>query len=261
MPVKNREALAKELCGVSLDTLEDTPGRALDFLRAAGTNLAIFTSLCGRGYSALVHREGWTKLSASSSIGIVADDSEIAPEVAAAVAKVDEQDEVFIRIIRATWKRRFPEQASFVLRDMQPATRMEAVLNMSTILDGLTALESSPDRASTRDQDGQALALLAKRGLGAELRAEIAGWVEKAKSVPQSTPMSPEDLAQADEAYVRALGDLRAWYEEWSEIAKVVIKRRDRLMQLGLAHARQREVAEPETEEPAPGGGGVTPTA
>jgi hypothetical protein len=44
-------------------------------------------------------------------------------------------------------------------------------------------------------------------------------------------------------SYLQKLTALRAWFEEWSGIARVAIKRRDYLIRLGLArrHAKAAE--------------------
>ena len=51
---------------------------------------------------------------------------------------------------------------------------------------------------------------------------------------------------------MRSLGALWIWYQEWSEIARVEVKRRDRLIQLGLA---QRKAPGKGEEEEEPTGG------
>lgn len=264
MAVKDRERLAKELFSVSLDTLESMPGRALGFLRAAGTNLAIFSQLQTRGYSKLIHRDGWRLLQAASNVGVVADDTpDIAPEVADAIAKLDDLDDEWYQIITASLKYEYPDQLAIVIGDKKPARGAGAVLNMSSFSQGLNVLESSPERAATREADAKALELIAPRGIGAKERAAVAALLEKAMSTPEAKPRSPEEIAAADEAYVRALGALRQWYDVWSTIARVAVRRRDRLIQLGLAH--RKSPAEPEEPEagggvtPAPAGGG-TPT-
>jgi hypothetical protein len=38
----------------------------------------------------------------------------------------------------------------------------------------------------------------------------------------------------------RVLVELRAWYEDWSEMARVTFKRRDHLLRLGLAQRKVR---------------------
>lgn len=258
MPVKERELLAKELYNVTLKTLETIPGRSLTFLRGAGTNRVIFAALQRRGYDILTHRQGWELLqkTCTSTVGPI--EVEMAPEVAGAVAKADEIDGDLIRIITVVLKHPFPEQLTCVLRDIKPSTGMEAVSNCAQIVRGLNELESGASRTSTRKQDAEALELLAVRGIDAEYRAMLAALVDKATSTPETKPRTPAELAAEDEAYVRSLGDLWIWYEEWSEIARVEVKRRDRLIQLGLAQRKAPgKEEEEEPEEPAGGGAPV----
>jgi hypothetical protein len=238
MPIEERQQLALKLYNVTLETLETVPSRALDFLRGTGRNLAVFASLQRRGYDKTAHQQGWDCLQATGKTTLGGAVKEMDPEVAEAVAQADARDGDLIKVINATWKRRFPAQAEFVLRGMKPSTGMEAVLNCRTIVLGLQALENGAERAPTRQQDTEALALLAKRGLGPSERKALAAIVEKATSTPETRPATPAQVAADDEAYVRALGELWVWYDEWSEIARVEVKRRDRLMLLGLAHRK-----------------------
>lgn len=239
MPVKNRERLAKELFGVSLDTLERMPERTLRFLRAVGTNLAIFHALVHRGYSPLIHAQAWNLLQSTGAIDVSGEPTgDYDPKVAGAVAEADQMDDIWIRVIRVSWKHDYPDQLDFVLQGIEPAEGMGAVLNMAQMTGRLSAMETSPERTGTRDQDTKALSLLAERGIGPSERAAAAALIETAMSTPQGVPRSPEELAAADEAYVRALGELRKWYELWSEMARIEVTRRDRLIQLGLAHRK-----------------------
>jgi hypothetical protein len=251
MPLQERQQLALKLYNVTLETLETIPSRALDFLRGTGRNLAVFASLQRRGYDKIIHQQGWDFLQATGRTALVSTGKEMDPKVAAAVAQADAMDGDLIKVVTAAWKVRFPEQLKFVLGQMKASTGMEAVLNCRTIVLGLQAMEDGAERASTRQQDAEALAILAKRGLGPSERKELASIVEIATSTPETRPPTPEQVAAEDEAYVRALGDLWVWYDEWSEIARVEVKRRDRLMLLGLAH---RKFSGEDVEDPAPEG-------
>jgi hypothetical protein len=255
MPLEERQQLALKLYNVTLETLESIPSRALDFLRGAGRNLAIFAALQQRGYDKLVHQQGWVFLQETGRTVLASPGKEMDPAVAAAVARADVLDGDLIKVLTAAWKHRYPEQLKFVVGDMKPSTGMEAVLNCRTIDLGLRAVENGPERASTRQQDAAALAILAQRGLGPSERKELTAVVEMATSTPETLPPTPEQLAAEDEAYVRALGDLWVWYDEWSEIARVVVKRRDRLILLGLAHRKfsGKDVEDPEPEGPSNG--------
>lgn len=44
---------------------------------------------------------------------------------------------------------------------------------------------------------------------------------------------------------------LREWFEEWSEIARACVSRRDSLIRMGLARRRSRSTTETEDAEPS----------
>jgi hypothetical protein len=83
---------------------------------------------------------------------------------------------------------------------------------------------------------------------GAGRVADLAGAVDHAvgdstelvSTAKAGTPsgLSAEQIAAEDAAFEAALVELRAWYDEWSEIARLIIKRRDLLIRLGLAERR-----------------------
>lgn len=69
----------------------------------------------------------------------------------------------------------------------------------------------------------------------------------------QVSPTSPSATAkeEADQRYVTNLTAVRDWYLEWSDIARLTIKRRDQLIRLGIANRRSEKEADTE-ENPVP---------
>jgi hypothetical protein len=109
-------------------------------------------------------------------------------------------------------------------------------------LDRLDALENGEDRVPTRDADHAALAKLAARGIDSDERTRLRELLAVAQGSPttdEAPPsIKPDPKAEADRRQARL--DLYAFFNEWSEIARADIKRRDHLIQLGLA---KRKVA------------------
>jgi hypothetical protein len=137
--------------------------------------------------------------------------------------------------------RRFPEQAAFVLDGIGPAEGIEAVVATRHLLDRLDALESSPAREATRAADHAALELLATRTLDRARRTELRAVVTVAQQSTGETPTTRIAKAQqVAEERKAALDALRAWLDEWSDVARTCIKRRDHLISLGLATRRPR---------------------
>lgn len=219
---------------VGRETLEETPTRVIKFLRAAGTSIPIRGALAQRGYSEDDHQEGWALLhGASGYVPASALVSEIDVGVRDAIRDLDAWDEDGFRVVRATLERRFPDQAKQVLEGLAASTGPTAVLGVKTLLDRLDALEKSKHK-----DDHAAIALLAKRGVDKDERKRLRALVEKAET-PATSAGDDGAAAAASAARVEqrvaALASLRAWYEEWSEIARAAVKRRDHLILLGLA--------------------------
>jgi hypothetical protein len=212
--------------------LEETPARAISFLRAIATNKAIRTAMQQCGYTEEEHAHGWRLLMAASGYrtsGFTSADDENAR---AAIAELDAWDEPGFRRVHAALGRLHPDQDAFVFDALDPAQGVGAVVSVAALLDRLDALEGSPDRAATRDADRAAIATLARRGIDTELRAHLHALVKTAQTAKLPVP-TQRAVAVADRQ--KALCDLRAWHKDWAETAHAVIRRRDQLIVMGLA--------------------------
>lgn len=228
-------------------TLEETPARVFEFLRGLHRNAAIRKTLAEKGFDDPALQEGWVLVlkvagyKAPAEVEVIEDD-----EANVAQRDLERWLSEALRVLRATLSRHFPDQGDFVLDGLTAADGFEAVATVATLLDRLDALESSPDRAATRDDDKRALELLAKRVLPSSERQRLRALVDKvirAKNLPAAPPPSVS-TSKKEAQHLEDLKALRAWYEEWSEIARAVISRRDWLILLGLAR-RKRSKGEP----------------
>jgi hypothetical protein len=252
MPATTKKTIDDILASVSVtrETLEETPDRALKLLRGIGTSRVIRAMLMDVGYTTQLHVRAWRNLRFACGNGD--DDTPLEledPKVRAAVTFVDTRDEWFFRILAAVWKHSFPEQLAFVLKgNLGPSTGMQSVLNMGIALDRLDVLEKGPERKATRKEDTAALALLAERKIDGPFRTMMRNHVNVAQDVTPVTMGEVTPSTDPDIARLEALVELRKFYEEWSEIAKVTIKRRDHLIRMGLAS--RRAPAKPEPTDP-----------
>ena len=229
--------------GVSRETLEDTPGRVTKFLVGLATRPTARTLMAARGLDLAEQKHGWSLLMnvGSQNISEVVTDD----EVESAVAELDNWDEPGVRHV-AVGLHRHPEARDMVLKGIEPKVGPEAVTNVALILERLERLESSEDGRA-------ALATLAKRGIDATERKRLAALVKTATAA--SKPIAPS-TNETEEAYIQALLELREWYLEWAEMARLTIKRRDHLIRLGLAERRTggadtdvEDVTDPTDEE------------
>jgi hypothetical protein len=225
---------------VSRQTLEQTPGRALAFLRGVGTSAAIRATMLDYGYTKEEHEMGWQLMKEVSGDfeGEAPPPDAEDDEVREAIDAVDAWDEDGLRIVNASLRNRHPEQHAYVMRGLRANTGVESVVGVSTMLDRLDALESAPEREGTREADHAALDTLAKRGIDKAERARLQALVNKAKSFAGTEgPTARQEF----ERRVRAsMVKQRLWFEEWSEVARSAVKRRDQLIRLGLASRRTR---------------------
>ena len=226
----------------SRQVLEELPARALKFLSALSKSSVIHAALAARGYEEGDHQEGWELLLQVTGFRRPAAPVAESPAARDAAAELDAWDEPNFRLIRATLDRRYPEQSLFVFEGLTPSKGDGAVPGVATLLDRLDALETSPTRKATRKADHAALAMLTKRGLSADERARLRALVNTATAAAKASEGASDaaEEAPSNEAVLK----LYAWYGEWSEVARAVIKRRDHLIRLGLAKRKKAAKAE-----------------
>jgi hypothetical protein len=234
---------------VARRTLDETPPRALALLTGIGTSRPIHAKLAEVGYTSADHAEGWALLSRTAGYGPGQVLPTLDPEVREAIVALDDHDEALFAIVAASLRRRHPAQASFVLDGIGPSTGSAAVLGVKTLLDRLEALDCAPAREATRAGDKAALATLAARGIDRAERERLLALVNKAESMSPVDSEAPAARAAREARHLAALVELRAWYEEWSAIARAQIKRKDHLIRLGLAARRSRARVTPESDD------------
>jgi hypothetical protein len=232
----------------SRQVLQETPARVLAFLSGVGTSLPIRGTLAQRGYTSEAHDELWRLLLGVT--GYRNEQPSVDEAVRAAIAAVDAWDEPTFRLSRATLRTKHPEAYAFVFGDgLDAATGAAALVSVTKFLDRLDALEKGSERKGTRKADHAALARLAARGITPEERARVRKLVDTAKTATQAPPAP----SGADPELERLI-ELRGAYEEWAEVARVVIRRRADLIRLGLAQRRRKDKGEDgdDTETPPP---------
>jgi hypothetical protein len=222
------------------DVLEKTPVRAIKVLNAASTNAQIFATLATRGYSDVEHERGWNLLLAATGYRIPRPPVLEQPKSRAAIAELDAWDEPNFRVARAALQIDFPEQHDFIFDNLEPATGAGAVVSITTFLDRLDALESGKGRKATHKQDHAALAKLAARGITSDERKRLRGLLAIALVAPDAPAETPPPAPLTTPQRREALRALWGWMNEWSEVAKAVIKRRDHLINMGLAKRKSR---------------------
>jgi hypothetical protein len=223
--------------GVTRETLEEMPERVLAFLRGVGTTRTIRALLRQRGYTKEEHRRGWQLLEQVVGALEEGQDDGLDQTIVEAIAELDAWDEPGVRLVRAALTRH-PDEREQVLDGVAATQGPGAVLVVGKILDRLDQLEETTEGKS-------ALETLAARGIDDAERKRLAKLVRLAKSAGDAPEIDPAAARRAQEAADQQLFALRDWHDEWSEVARIVIKRRDHLIRLGLAERREAEKPEP----------------
>lgn len=232
----------------SAKVLKATPQRALAFLAGVARNPDIQRLLAARGWSLADYEEGWSRLRGSLGYASGTPQSPVRTLASEATEAIDAWDEPTFRIAQATLRYRYPGQHAFLFAgDVGPVRGVGAILPVVRFLDRLDALERGRGRPkATRQADAAAVAALAKRGIGAAERKRVRALIEQASqaeglapadSRPRPPTAPPEE---DDDAHQAALLALYHWLHEWSELARITIRRRDLLIRLGLASPRRR---------------------
>jgi hypothetical protein len=231
--------------------LNEIAGRSLKFVGAVSTNRGIRAVLALRGYNQASHEQGWQLTIKASGYRRQPPVILESPEAAKAIATIDQWDEPTFRIARAALSGEFNAQRDFLFDNLTAQTGAASVVSVTTFLNRLDLLEHGKDRKATREADHAALAKLAERGITKDERArmrkllEIAEGPSAAIPVVADAPLAEDDEAAAKEQRAAKIA-LWRWFSEWSEIARADIKRRDWLIQLGLAKRKARKKADGE---------------
>lgn len=221
----------------SASTLERTFERMPTFLRAIALYPLISGAMAARGLTRADIQEGWDLLHRSMGLDTMPEVIIVESPARLAIAEIDGRDEDIFRLITSALRRRHRDQYDYVTEGLQAGSGAEAVLGMRRLLERLDALEHAPERAATREADHAALATLATRGITPAERTHLWQLVTTAQS-PAPAPAPTVNREAAEAARQQALLDLHAWYEEWADVARAVIKKHQLLIYLGLASPR-----------------------
>jgi hypothetical protein len=203
-------------------------------------NPAIRSAMTSIGYSDAHHAKGWALLHAAS--GYAPTETTIATDAATrdAISTLDNEDEDLFRVVRATLIHNFPTQATTVLQGIGPTTGGKCVPNVKKLVERIRALASS-----STDADKAAAKELASRKVNEAALSRLEGLIASAEKAPEVAPVDTSAASAAEEKHLANLRAMRAWYEEWSEMARAGVKRRDHLIQLGLAKRKSPKKGEP----------------
>ena len=222
--------------------------KAFQFIRAVSSNSGIRAAFSQRGYSEEIHQNAWMSVLKAAGFYKDPQSGTQRPEAAAALAVIDAWDEPTFNLAHAILAP-MPEQQAFVFDGLEAQSGAASVGSVTTLLDRLDELETSKERKATRKEDLAAIAKLAERRIDANERKRLRDLLAVATGFSDPTVVDSPKAAKQKEEQRQAKIAVWYYYNEWSAIARLDIKRRDYLIQLGLV---KRSKKKPK------GGGGAT---
>jgi hypothetical protein len=223
------------------------------FFKTVSRNPVVRDTLLARGLTDEELTKGWQLYSELHGFGTQVAARPATRETASAQAinELDAWDAPSYAAARAVLDARFPQVATFLFENLQASSGAAAVAGVERFLDRVDALRKGEAGAIASDTARAAAALLATRRIidekrTSELRALIAAARRGAQPhevipAPQMDPKRRDVAA----AYI-------SWLNEWREVARVAIARRDYRISLGIAQRRQASDETDAPDEPAP---------
>jgi hypothetical protein len=229
----------------SRQVLAELPARLVTFLGACGKYPAIRAQMAAAGYTQADHDHGWVLLQGITGYQKAALPNVADVEVRDAALELDAWDELNFRVIQACLAHKHPAQGAFLFEGLEPSKGLKAIVGIKLLLDRVNALESSPDRAATREEDHAALATLARRGYTPAEWQRLGGLVTIARRGTQQVDLPSTASAAPSPVELEA----HRFFNDWAETARARVKRRDQLILLGLAKRRRAKEDDTATDD------------
>lgn len=226
--------------GVSQRTLEDIPRRVWLFLDAIQSNLAIRRAMTDSGYSQDDHDLGRRLINELSAMrrdlqSTTADSAALKTRVAT-TALAQWQATGFV-LVRSALRHNDPDVEQFVFDDgLVAGSGPDAIFMMQRFLSRLASLKNGADRKATRKTDHAALAMLAKRGVNDEVLGHLRDLVDAATKDVRIEEFPAEVNEDGRQELLLAI---YKWWQDWSDVARVVVTSRHDRIKLGIAHRRK----------------------
>ena len=227
------------------------------FFKTVARNAVVRDTLLARGLTNEELAKGWQLYSDLHGFGAQLEARPATRETGAAQAinELDAWDAPAYAAARAVLEARFPQAAAFVFENLQASTGTAAVAGVERFLDRVDALRKGSAGGIASDSARAAAALLATRGIVDEKRTtELRALIDRARRGAQPNEVVAPTQMDAKRHDVAA--GFITWLNEWREVARVAVARRDYRISLGLAQRRQSS-----DDDDAPDDAGALPAS
>lgn len=191
------------------------------------------------GYSEETHQECWSVHLKLSGYPRNTRQPKQTPQQVSAIARLDQYDgEAFSRT-RSALRYLYPSQLSYIFNGLRAGQGNKAISSVHTYLERIDALKSGSvaERADSRQQDQDAVAMLeAQRIVHPERVTELREWLRVATEEAPNVP-APEPSVYDDADFQALAYRYHALLTNWRGQARIMIKRGDYLLRLGLTES------------------------
>jgi len=209
-------------------------------------NPRIATALAGYGFKQQDRDEGWALINALGKGQLSVLPAE--PPDMETLLQLDAWENQWFPIARAALERRFPQVSARFFLNLTQTEGPAVAISVRTFVDRYEALSTAV--AGFGAEGPQARELLISRGLSPTVIAEAEALLTALTQVAPATvsPSFEEEQAELDAAEAA----LWSWYLEWSRIARVAIKQRALLKELGFLNTPRAKASAEEGDTPEP---------
>lgn len=209
-------------------------------------NPRIALALAEYGFKQEDRDEGWALIHAMGKGKLAVQPG--APRDIETLLRLDAWENQWFPIAQAALERRYPALSARFFLNLAQTEGPGVAISVRAFVDRYDELAAGAEKYGA--EAPKALELLIARGITPAVVAEAKALLTTLTQLaPTDTPPSLEeqedDLAEAEAA-------MWAWYLEWSRVARVAIKQRSLLRQLGFLSTRRGEEVDVEEESPTP---------
>ncbi|MBK8256228.1 MAG: hypothetical protein IPK82_26620 [Polyangiaceae bacterium] len=228
-------------------TLGQKADRMLRFLLGV-RHARVAAVLRVHGFTEKDLNEGWSLLRALGKTRLDAEEAPV-PQDEALVYQLDQWENKWFPIAKATLARHAPAVHAWFFRNLSQTEGPAVVLSVGTFLQRFDSLEKPEDKGGPKGGGGKAAKKkLQERGLSAEVLDAARALIDKLGGI-QSSDVELPDLEQEEAELAAAESAMWAWYREWSDIARTVIKQRSLLRLMGFLQTNRAGVEEEVVDE------------
>jgi hypothetical protein len=205
-------------------------------------NPRIATALASYGFKDEDMQEGWTLINAlgKGKLAVLPP----GPRDMETLLKLDAWENQWFPIAQAALERRFPAVAARFFLNLVQTEGPEVAISVRTFVDRYEELVAGSEKFGAEAKKAQEL--LVTRGVTPAVVEEAKALLTKLTQMAE--PAEPVSVEEQEAELEAAETAMWAWYLEWSKIARIAVKQRVLLRQLGFLAVRRGGDEEEETD-------------